>query len=140
MQKVRFKVIRGVIELSNGTKIKGEGHTSDPDLIKEIKKLAEDKDALGNPQYVELLDSAAANAEEHGVIKKPEAEPAVQIPPGVPEREFLLIKDALQDVDLDFEQAFKQTDQALSQIKEIGAGRIKIIRAIGQHNGYSEAS
>lgn len=154
-KKLNYEVLYGTLHLANGVQVFGTGTTDDPNIIEQLRKLADVKDAMGNTQYVRVLD--AAPAEVTGAVIAPdegqvtttttvnadatvtEEVSVLKYPAGVNEKDVHTVQDALSAAGLTFKTANALSDEDIkAQTEGIGAARIKLIRAVGKENAYAE--
>jgi len=154
MSKLSYELLRGRLVLADGVTITESGTTDDPAIIKALRELAETRDALGNPQYIRLLDGGDSAEVNAGIVKPGEGaviDPAptpdnpapapitLNYPPGVHEGDIQKVLSSLEKGNLNFETANALSDEDIkAQTEGIGDARIKLIRAVGKANGYAE--
>lgn len=156
MKQLHYELVRGQLRLSTGDYVTDSGVTDKAHVIEELLKLADVKDAMGNPQYLRILNTEPKGDVNAGIIAPDEGQVTttttvnadatvteevnvLKYPAGVNEKDVHTVQDALSAAGLTFETANALSDEDIkAQTEGIGAARIKLIRAVGKENAYAE--
>ena len=154
MAALTYQLLRGRLVLPNGVTLEKSGTTDDPEVIRLLREQARIKDPMGLPRYVRLTEGGTA-AKAEPTPPAPPAEPtpppaaptppaeptppapdALKLPEGVTEKEVERLAGHLKDAGHTFQTANALSDADLLPLKQIGEAAVKLIRAVGEANGY----